>query len=178
VEDAHIPAWIDDSRWYYTAIEGDSSDPVFVYALPDDQDEVSPDSPGTLCLRLEPRFHYSPRMRVLGPDGGEHGVIRRVGPVPFLSYAMYRGDSRLWKLSVRSVFRHRYELALAHGDPWWFDTPWFTRLKVTGNARGAPRLLGCIGPSTRYWLMRIEPGWDAFHVLAAVAFLHRQWWHS
>ncbi len=177
MKDARMPAWLDDRRRYYTAIEGDTSDPVFVYAVPDDQDEISPESPGTLCLRLVPRWHYSPRMRVLGADGSEQGVIRREGPVSFISYAMYRGDSRLWKLSVRSIFRQRHLLELAHGDPWRIDTPLYLRMNVIGTA-GRTRLLGWFGPSPNYWLMEIEPGWDAFHVLTAVAFLHRQWWHS
>ena len=176
--DTRIPAWIDDSRRYYTAIEGDSADPVLVYSVPDGQDEVSPESPGTLCLRLEPRSRRSPRMRVLDGDGAEHGIIDREGPIPWLSYAMYRGDSRLWTLSVRSIFRHRHELTLAHGDPWRFATPFFTRYTVIGSVRGATRLAGAVGPSVHYWLLEIEPGWDAFLVLAAVAFLHRQWSHS
>ncbi len=117
-------------------------------------------------------------MRVLDGDGGEHGIIDREGPVPWFSYATYRGDSRLWKLSVRSIFRHRYELTPAHGDPWRFATPWFTRYTVIGSARGATRLAGAVGPSLHYGLLPIEPGWDAFLVLAAVAFLHRQWFHS
>jgi hypothetical protein len=48
---------------------------------------------------------------------------------------------------------------------------------LTGTALGAPRLLGCVGPVMWIWLMCIDPGGDRLDLLAAVAFLHRQWYH-
>jgi hypothetical protein len=83
----------------------------------------------------------------------------------------------MWMLSVRSIVRRRYALAPAHGAAWTFHTPFFWWMRVTGTESGTPRLLGCIGPTPTIWILRFEPGRDTLDVLAAVAFLHRQWWH-
>ncbi|HZW30977.1 MAG TPA: hypothetical protein VFF52_09740 [Isosphaeraceae bacterium] len=173
-----VPAWLEDARWYYTEIGGEeSADPVSVFDATG-RDEISSESPGTLCLRLEPRHLASPRVRVLDADGREQGIIRRAGLVPGARYAMHRNGELVWMLSVRSILRRHHALELAHGDSWTFDTPFFWWQNLTGAARGAPRLLGgLVVPTMRVWAMWIEPGWDTFDLLAAVAFMHRQYWH-
>ncbi len=173
-----MPAWWDDARCFYSEIGGDSADPVSVFAVPADLDEVSSESPGTLCLRLEPRARCSPRVRVLDAGGREQGIIRSEGLVPGVSYAMRRNGELVWKLSVRSIVRTRHALELANGDSWTFDTPFFWWQNLTGTAFGAPRLFGgLVVPTKSVWAMWIEPGRDTFDLLAAVAFLHRQYWH-
>jgi len=177
VEKSRMPAWLDDARRYYSEIGGESADPVSVFDAAD-RDMVSSESPGTLCLRLEPRFRSSPLVRVLDAGGREEGIIRSEGLVPGVRYAMRRNGEAVWKLSVRSIVRKRHALELANGDSWTFDTPFFWwQWHLTGIAFGAPRLLGRVGPTMRLWFIYIEPGRDAFDLLAAVAFMHRQWWH-
>jgi hypothetical protein len=84
----------------------------------------------------------------------------------------------VWKLSVRSIVRKHYALELANGDSWTFETPFFWWQNLTGTALDAPRVLGgLVLPTKRVWALWIEPGHDTFDVLAAVAFMHRQWWH-
>jgi hypothetical protein len=177
VEESSMPAWLDDARYYYSEIREDSADPVSIYAAPDNG-EVSNESPGTLCLRLEPRFYASALVRVLDAGGRETGIIRSEGLVPGTSYAMRRNGERVWKLSVRSIFRRRHALELANGDSWTFETPFFWWQNLTGTAWGAPRVLGgLVLPTKRVWALWIEPGQNTIDVLAAVAFMHRQWWH-
>ncbi len=173
-----MPAWFDDARWYYSRIGEESAQPVSVFMFPPDGDEVSSESPGTLCLRLESRFRYSPRLRVLDAGGREEGLIRPEGLVPGMRYAMRRNGEPVWILSVRSIVRKRHALELAHGDSWTFDTPFFWWQHLTGTAFGAPRLLGGVGPAIWIWVMFIEPGRDTLDLLSAVAFLHRQWFHA
>jgi hypothetical protein len=82
----------------------------------------------------------------------------------------------VWELSVRSVVRKHHALEMAGGDSWWFDTPFFWWQHPKGTVLGAPRLLGrVVWPMMGIWIMGIEPGRDTFELLAAVAFLHRQW---
>lgn len=177
VEDAYMPAWLDDARCYYSEIGGDSSDPVRVVAVPESA-ETSSELPGALCLRLEPRARASALVHVLGADGREEGIIRPEGLVPGVRYVMYRNGKPAWKLSVRSILRKRHALELANGDLWTFETPFFWWQNLTGTAAGVPRVLGgLVLPTTTVWGMWIEPGWDSFDVLAALAFMHRQWWH-
>jgi hypothetical protein len=178
VEEPGMPAWLDGARWYYSEIGGEeSADPVSVFNA-SGLDEVNSESPGTLCLRLEARFLSSPRVRVLDADGREQGIIRSEGLVPCVSYAMRRNGELVWKLLVRSFVRKRHVLELASGDPWTFDTPFFWWQNLTGTALGAPRLFGgVVVPTKKVWAIWIEPGRDTFDLLAAVAFLHRQYWH-
>jgi hypothetical protein len=148
VKGTRMPAWLDDARWYYSEIGGESGQPVSVFRS--DSDVVDSESPGTLCLRLEPRFRYSPRVRVLDAGGQEMGIIRPEGLAPGVRYAMRRDGELLW-------------------------TPFFWWQHLTGTTVGGPRLLGGLGPVGWIWMMWIEPGRDSFDLLAAVAFMHRQW---
>jgi hypothetical protein len=176
VEESGMPAWLDDARWYYSEIGGDSADPVCVFDAAE-MNEVSAESPGTLCLRLEPRLDWPPRVRVLDASGFEQGVIRSEGLVPGVRYAMRRNGELVWVLSVRSIVRNRHALEWANGDSWTFDTPFFYWQNLTGTASGALRLLGGLFvPTKRVWAMWIDPGRDTFDLLAAVAFMHRQYW--
>jgi hypothetical protein len=174
--ESRMPPWWEDARWYYSLIGPESVQPVSVFDATD-CDELSDETPGTLRLRLEPRFRYSPRVRVLDAEGREQGLIRPEGLVPGVRYAMRRSGELLWTLSVRSIVRKRHALELAHGDSWTIDTPFFWWQHLTGTALGVPRLIGGLGPVGWVWTMWIEPGRDTFELLAAIAFLHRQWWH-
>ncbi|MGP0066664.1 MAG: hypothetical protein ACLQGP_24125 [Isosphaeraceae bacterium] len=176
MEMSRMPAWLEGARRYYSQIGGEAVDSVSVFAAPD-TDEESSESPGTLCLRLEPRSRRSPRVRVLDLGGREEGIIRPEGLVPGLQYTMRRNGELVWRLSVRSMVRKRHSMKLAHGDSWTFDTPFFWWQHLTGTASGATRLIGSVGPAAWLWLVWIEPGRDTFDLLAAVAFMHRQWWH-
>jgi hypothetical protein len=176
VEESGKPAWLDDARWYFSEIGGDSADPVCVFDAAE-MNEVSAESPGTLCLRLEPRLDWPPRVRVLDASGLEQGVICSEGLVPGVRYTMHRNGELVWVLSARSIVRNRHALELANGDSWTFATPFFWWQNLTGTAFGAPRLLGgLVVPTKRVWAMWIDPGRDTFDLLAAVAFMHRQYW--
>lgn len=174
------PAWLDQARWYYSEIgDEESGDPVSVFDA-SGRDEVSSESPGRLYLRLEPRFRAAARVRVFDAGGLEQGVIRSEGLVPGVRFVMRRNGELVWKMSVRSIVRRRHVLELANGDSWMFETPFFWWQGLTGVAFGAPRLLGGLvweAPSHGLWAMWIEPGWDTFDLLAAVAFMHRQYVH-
>lgn len=176
MKDHCAPAWLGDARQYYSEIGEKWTDPVGVF-IPPDSDEVTSESPGTLCLRLEPQSRSSPRVWVLDASGREVGIVEPEGFLPRTRYAMRQGRELVWMLSVRSVMRNRHALELADGDSWGFETPFFWWQHLTGTAFGARRLLGFVGPTKRYWLMQIEAGRDTFNVLTAVAFMHRQWWH-
>jgi hypothetical protein len=177
MKEPRAPAWLKNARKYYSKIRAERTDPVNVF-IPPNSDEVSGESPGTLCLRLEPQSRFSPMIRVLDAGGHDVGIIRSTRFVPGIQYTMINNNVNVWTLSVRSVVRKRHVLELANGDLWTFDTPFFWWQHLTGTAFGTERLLGCVGPTMRYWLMQIESGWDTFDLLAAVAFMHRQWWRS
>lgn len=170
-----MPAWLNDARWYYSLIGPESALPVSVFDATD-CDEVSEESPGTLCLRLEPQYRYSPRVRVLDAGGREVGTIRPAGLVPGVRYVMSRNGNPVWTLSVRSIVRKRHALVMVDGDGWAFYTPFIWWYGLMGTILGVPSLLGTVGPNWwGVWQMWIEPGRDTSDLLAAIAFMHRQW---
>ncbi|WP_165223273.1 hypothetical protein [Aquisphaera insulae] len=172
--EAILPAWLDDARRYYCEIGG-PRDTVRVLLV--DGDEESPERPWPLRLRLEPASRFSRRIRVLDAEDRERGVISRAGLVPGARYAMRRGDEVVWTLAIRSILLRRHALDIAGGESWTFETPFFN-LRIRGITRGTPGLLGGVGLSKRQWCLAIEPGRDTPDLLAAIAFLHRRWWHS
>jgi len=174
MSEARIPAWLEEPRWFCSLIGAASAQPVAVFDATD-CDKVGEPS-GILRLRLEPRFRYSPVARVLNADGREEGIIRPEGFIPGASYAMRRDGELVWTLSVRSIVRRRHVLRLAHGNTWTFHTPFFST-RLTGEVQGDRRLIGGVGPGISVWRMAIERGRDTLDLLAAVAFLHRQWNH-
>jgi hypothetical protein len=113
-------------------------------------------------------------MRVVSGDGREQGTIQ--AGLPGLTYSMRRDDARIWGLSVRSLLRKRHALALASGETWGFDTPFFWWQHLTGTTGSIPSLIGKVGPNKAIWVMSIEPGKDSLDVLAACAYLQRIWW--
>jgi len=135
--------------------------------------DVSSERPGSLVLRLEPRFRAT---RVLDAEARERGVIRREGVVPGRRFVLRREGAVVWALTVRSLVRKRHRLEAADGVAWTFDTPFFWWQHLTGTVDGVPGLVGQIGPATQFWGWEVEPGRDTFDLLAAVAFMHWKWW--
>jgi hypothetical protein len=172
------PTWLDQARWYYSEIgEEESGDPVRVFDA-SGREEVSGESPGRLFLRLEPRSRSSAWVRVLDAAGSEQGAIRSEGLLPGVRFVMRRNGELVWKMSVRSIVRRRHAVEIANGDSWIFETPFFWWQGLTGVAAGAPRLVGGLVWEARshgLWAMWVEPGRDTFDLLAAVAFMHRQY---
>lgn len=170
-----MPDWLNDARWYYSRIGPEPALPVSVFDATD-CDEVSEESPGTLCLRLEPLYRYSPRVRVLDASGREVGTIRPAGLVPGVRYVMCRNGNPVWALSVRSIVRKRHALVMADRVEWTFYIPFFRWHNLMGTILGVPSFLGTVGPDWwGVWQMWIEPGRDTSDLLAAIAFMHRQW---
>ena len=118
---------------------------------------------------------FSASARMLDAGGCEEGVIRSEGIVPGVRYVMRRNGNVVWALSVRSIVRKRHALVTADGVKWAFDTPFFWWQGLTGTTCGVPKVLGCVGPVWWIWLIWIEPGRDTHDLLAAIAFMHRQW---
>ncbi len=170
----HMPDWIDDPRCYCSLIGEELTVPVSIFDA-SDAEELSSESPGTICLRLEPRSRYSPLVRVLDAGGYEEGVIHSEEIVHGMRYVMRRNGNLVWALSVRSIVRKRHALVMADGDNWAFDTPFFWWQHLTGTSCGVPSVLGGVGPAWYIWLIWIEPGRDTHDLLAAIAFMHRQW---
>jgi hypothetical protein len=168
-----LPDWFDDTRsWYYSYIQGRSPGSVTVFSVAPGE-EVRDDRPGAPMLRLQPGLRT---VRVLDAEGRERGAIRAEGMLRGLRFAMRRDGVEIWTSSVRSIVRKRHRLRIAGGEIWTFDTPFYWWQSLTGTTGGRRRLVGRVGPTTRYWGFSVERGRDTLELLAAVAFMHWKWW--
>ncbi len=168
-----LPTWTRRSAAAYSLVAFGIGDPVDVFVAADDR-PLSLEEAGELALRLVPDGGWGPGMHVLDAAGNEIGRIRTEG-IPGFRYVMRRSGEVVWTLSVRSLVRTRHRLELAQGDTWTFETPLFTWMNVRGTTAGGPKLLGYYRSSKRLWLLWLEPGRATPDLLAAVAFMHRQW---
>ena len=166
------PDWWERAKFYYSEIDLRPGPPARLFSPPEDR-EITPSTPGTLLLSLE-RRHSD--LRVLDSHRQELGVIRSQGFIPAAKYVMYRDGVPVWILSVRSVVRKRQVLSL-DGERWTFHTPFFWwHHFMTGATDGASRVIAWFpAPTKTIWGIAIEPGRDSLDLLAAVAFMHRNW---
>jgi len=165
------PAWFNAPR-YYSQIDG-AVGPVTVFEIPDSL-EVSSKEPGKVFLWLEPSSRV---VRVRDVEGQERGIIRSEGMIPRTKYVLRRDGEVVWTLRARSVVLKRHALEHDHAH-WIFDTPFFWWQDLAGQCEGSRRLVGKVGPTKRLWFVWVEPGKDDKDLMAAVAFMHRNWWRS
>jgi hypothetical protein len=167
-----MPAWVENvDRWYYSRIESHPIWHASVFTVPADA-EISDQSPGTLLLRMEPRWRST---RVLDAGSREVGIVRSEGVVRGLCFVMRRNGAVVWSSAVRSVVRKHHRLTVQGGDDWTFDTPFFWWHHFVGVVAGQTTLFGCIGPTKRHWGFWVEPGRDTLDLLAATTFIHWKW---
>jgi hypothetical protein len=165
------PPWLSKARVFYSRIEQGPKGPVSVFIPPDA--EVTDENPGTLRVRLRPSGRS---LEVIDHHGSKQGAIRSEGLVRGIDYVLRRNETSVWILSLRSMVRKRHRLRLADDETWTFDTPFYWWQHLTGSVEGAPRLIGHVGPSKRFWLFGVEPDRESKDLLAAVALMHRNWW--
>jgi hypothetical protein len=117
-----MPDWVENvGRWYYSRIESQPIWHASVSTVPADA-EVNDQSPGTLLLRMEPRWRGT---RVLDATSREVGIVRSEGVVRGLRFVMRRSGAAVWSSAVRSVVRKHHRLTVEGGADWTFDTPFF-----------------------------------------------------
>ena len=167
-----LPLPPDQARLYYSQIVANSNDSVTVFSTGKGQ-EASHVEPGT------PRLHLvrdAPGLRVRNSGGQDIGTITFA--IPAVKYVLSRDDSVVWTLTVRSWLRKRWLLDLGGSGAWTFDTPFFWWQHLQGRIGDTPRLIGRVGTRKSVWLFSVQPSDDSDELLAAIASMHRSWWHS
>ena len=80
------------------------------------------ESPGTLVLRLEPRWRNT---CVFDAASREVGIVRSEGVIRGVRFVMRRSGGVVWSSSVRSIVRKDHRVNIAGREDWTFDTPFF-----------------------------------------------------
>ena len=133
---------------------------------------------GRHCRRPMPSLS-NPFMKrdfyVIDEAGGSELIIRRSSIVPpvfdILGPTVPIGDIRL-----TSPLRNRYEIAIRGGNSWTFRKHLFTVL-FSGVSGASTDVWVFAGPSWMEWNILIRHGQASRPLLAALAFLHTEFWN-
>lgn len=100
--------------------------------------------------------------------------IRRDKLFPPL-FSLIADDEVIGTMASRPVMRNRYVVTFATGETWAFHPKLFTAY-FPGESADGKKLWVTVGPSKREWSLLIQPGADDPRLVAALAFMHREWW--
>ena len=142
------------------------------------------DESGTLLWRYEPRplrSVYSP-LNLLGKpelvfiNREEQEVLkisrnRRLPP----SFELLDGDQSVGRIVLQTPLRNRYRVEFQTGTTWLIKMRLFSTY-FPGKALTGKRVWIMVGPCKRQWNLLLDPEADHLHLLAALAFIHREWW--
>ena len=155
--------WIAHAREYCSRIDHGSATNVRVFRRGET----------TLCLVL--KRESARAIALLDAVDHQTGLIRTEQRFLLPKYALYQDSIIVWTLCVRSIFRNRHTLELAKNTTWNVRTPFFST-HFEGDAQDGSRVLGRVGQRVSEWLRLVHPDRDSEPFLAALAFMHRQWY--
>ena len=90
-------------------------------------------------------------------------------------FAIIQDGQTVGRITYRNVVRTHSILDLAGGLTWNFRQRLFN-IYFYGDSNTGQRLWVHVGPSTRRWNMLLPPDTSDVRLLAALAFLHREYW--
>jgi hypothetical protein len=155
--------WIAHAREYCSRIDRGSATNVRVFR----RSETTP------CLVL--KRESARAISVFDRVDHQTGLIRTERRFLLPKYALYQDSTTVWTLSVRSIFSNRHTLEVAKDTTWNVRTPFFST-RLEGDAEDGSRVLGRMGQRVSEVRWLIEPDRDSEPFLAALAFMHRQWY--
>ena len=77
---------------------------------------------------------------------------------------------------MRSLFRIKYSIDIQGAGSWTFRLPLFT-VQFRGDSQAGTDVWVIVGPSKMEWNILIRPGTNDLRLLAALAFIHNEWWN-
>lgn len=114
-------------------------------------DLVFCDSAGGEVLRIQRRVRFPARFEVI-EDGDVTGLIR-----------------------LRSPLRNSYRIEIGTDAGWTFRMPLFS-ITFHGRSDVGEEVWVRVWPGKRQWNILLQPGSNSPVLLAALSFIHREWW--
>lgn len=102
-------------------------------------------------------------------------VIRRISFLPSAFKIMEAGNS-VGTIRMRSFLRIRYAIEIPGAESLTFRLSLFT-VRFWGGSAGGTAVWALVGPSKMQWNVLIRPGLDSRKLMAAIAFIHNEWWN-
>jgi len=102
-------------------------------------------------------------------------VIRRISFLPSAFKIMEEGNS-VGTIRMRSFLRIQYAIEIQGAESLTFRLSLFT-VRFWGGSAGGAAVWALVGPSKMQWNVLIRPGLDSRKLMAAIAFIHNEWWN-
>ena len=108
-------------------------------------------------------------------DGTAESVIHRVSFIPS-RFEITDNGSVIGRIGMRSPLRIKYTIDIDKVGSWTFRLPLFT-VRFHGESVGGTDIWVIVGPSKMEWNILVRPGISNRHLVAALAFIHNEWWN-
>jgi len=108
-------------------------------------------------------------------DGHAESVIQRVSFIPSRFEIRDKGGV-VGRIGMRSPLRIKYSIEIDGVSCWTFRLPLFT-VRFHGESEVGTDIWVIVGPSKMEWNILIRPGFSNRHLVAALAFIHNEWWN-
>lgn len=116
-----------------------------------------------------------PDFAITDADGQAELVIRRVSFVPSVFHILH-GNHVTGQIRRCSVLRNKYAVDIHGVNSWTFQMPLFT-LQFYGDSETGTDIWVAVGPSKMDWKILIRPGVSDHQLVAALVFIHTEWWN-
>lgn len=110
------------------------------------------------------------------PATNDELVVRRSCFLPPIFNILNRDGAAVGTIRLTSILRNRYTIAI-HGEGTWTFRIVLFSVRCYAVANGTPVLWIAVGPSKRHWNVLVKPGAREWPLLAAIAFIHTEWWN-
>jgi hypothetical protein len=109
------------------------------------------------------------------PDAKDEVIIRRTSFVPPVFNITDAGRG-IGRIKMCSIFRNKYGIEIDGVNSWTFRMPLFT-VRFYGDSSSGPEMWVSLGRSKMEWIILIKVGVNERPLLAALAFIHCEWWN-
>jgi hypothetical protein len=116
-----------------------------------------------------------PDFVVTDGNGKAELIIRRESLFPSVFHIL-EANKHIGRIRTLSILRNKYMIEIEGENCWTFQMPLFTARFWGGSHTGAEMWVA-VGPSMMEWNILIKPGVNDRHLLAALAFIHSEWWN-
>jgi hypothetical protein len=117
----------------------------------------------------------TPDFVVKEPNAKDEVIIRRTSFVPPV-FDITEAGRVIGRIRLRSMFRNKYAIEVDGVNSWTFRMPLFT-VRFYGDSSAGPEMWVHLGRSKMEWVILIKAGVNERPVLAALAFIHCEWWN-
>ena len=108
-------------------------------------------------------------------SGNSVVVIRRVSFLPS-RFQILVDDQHAGQIVLKGLFLNKYGIELANLSTIVFRMPLFT-MRFHGKSNAGNKVWAFVGPGKKQWNVLAEPQLNDVRLLAALAFVHNQWFN-